>query len=384
MSQASTSSNVPRDATVADIAAPAGSTLAPSAVIPSPSTATALASCTGAKGTQIQIGYEPNLSYLANERGGPTTRFQALLQETFPSPEYQLVYKSYFREDLPGSVANGQLDFAVLELDPQSSISSRGLIGIPGQPTGVKVVTVPAGYSVVAGMNRPESAVLGQSAPWVGLSLSLMCAVVVSVFFLSVVAYVLNLRPPSPERWSRSVVTLVDPTLSRWTRAYNWMFTTTAGALVTGIWCLAGVCLFFLFSSGRAYASPPGPESDVLAKIDSNLSPKREIYEFRSNTWVKCRRTETCLRDYANEELRALLLGDRDTLCWHARQMSLEPPLEFLPDVIIPHLHAIVLPDSSLQQGLQSCVVTKLEAALAKWPLADRPTATCPKAAGSP
>jgi hypothetical protein len=162
------------------------------------------------------------------------------------------------------------------------------------------------------------------------------------------------------------------------------MFTTTTGALITAIWSLAGVCLLFIFSSGRAYAAYPNPESEALARIDAQLSPRREIYEFRSNTWVKCRRTETCLRDYANEELHALLLGDRDTLCWYERQLSLEPPLEFLPDTIIPNLHAIVLPDTQSPRGSQSCVATRLEAALAKWPLADRPTAQCPKAPPSP
>jgi hypothetical protein len=358
-----------------DVAAP------PSAAAPATSafaTSSSAPTCNPSRGSQIQIGYEPSLAYLAQERGGPTTQLQTLLQQTFPPTEYQLVYKSYFRDDLPTSVANGQLDFAILELGPQSALSSGGRLGTTTQPAGVKVVTVPVSYTVMAGQSQADGGILEHVPSWALLSVSLVLTVLASAFLLSIVAYLLNLRPPSPDRWSRSVVTLVDPALSRWTRAWNWMFTTTTGAMITGIWCLAGVCLLFLLTSARAYAANPNAKADAIAKIDASWSPKRDIYEFRSGTWVKCRRTEACLRDYANEELSALLLGDRDTLCWYADQMKLDPPLEFLPDVVVPRIYAIILPEpTSGARGPSSFVATKLEAALARWPLADRPTVSC-------
>ncbi|MGC4067281.1 MAG: hypothetical protein QM784_22090 [Polyangiaceae bacterium] len=328
MSPAHTTANAPSDASASNLAKPVTTQASPapltSATAPSSPKAVAVdgtttqGACDAAPGTQVQIGYEPSLAFLAQERNTPANRLHQLLKETFPDSNYQLVYKSYFRDDLPSSVASGKLDMAVLELGPRSSPQDGGQLSLPSQPAGIKVVTIPAGYTVMAGQSQPDDGLAEHVPPWLLLSFALLLTLIASAFLLSVVAYVLNLRPPTPDRWSRAVVTLVDPTLSRWTRAWNWMFTTTTGAMITGIWCLAGVCLLFLLTSSRAYAALSNTKSDAIEKIDSNLEPKREIYEFRSNAWVKCRRTETCLRDYANDELRALLLGDRETLCWYA------------------------------------------------------------------
>jgi len=335
---------------------------------------------------RLNVGYDSNLGHLEETADGPQSPVVALLQTAFPKPEYELVYRSFYRQDLDVNVAGGQIDVGVMSLGiGNSSNGEAGVVGRSRQRVmGVDMLPVPVSHAVMAvqpGIDEESySAVL---PAWLTFVLVTITALVVSAGAMAASTYLLNFHRSLPKETRNEAFKRLDPSLTHWSRAWRWMFTTLSGGLLTAVWGGIGVALAFIMhqeSLGNSVRLTGVREtaSAQAAKVE-NLA--NATYEFRGNYWAKCQQPFECLRHY-DDGVADALLGDPDLLCWEARKTGLARPLRFTPDVAIPISVALLVSAGKKPKGPSALdSKSRLVAALRTFPGAGRLYADCAKGA---
>jgi hypothetical protein len=349
--------------------------------------------------TQIIIGYESALGFLDESKNAPQRPILTLLHEAFPSSKYELVLKSYHREDLEANVGRSQIDVGLLRIGSADPNLGNGVVSPSTQKAiGVDMLTVPVGYSVIATRDEDAQSVPADFTGWLGKTCVFAFSLALSMVAFILVAYFLNFRWVAAGRWPSSAVTRLDPRLSCWPRVCHFMFRSASGWFFTAVWCALGVTLAM-----RACETPSGVGSKAAVAIDvaeqstceSNSgsagtdtvleraakkaacisNPEDELHEFRGDKWVRCRQGFACLQNYDNGTANALF-GPREALCWHAKRIKLEHPLRISHEVAIPNSYALLVPVIS-GAGAASDVKSRVLGALETHPYPVQPFRAC-------
>lgn len=307
--------------------------------------------------TPVVVGYETGIPPVQVGNG---TRVARVLERAFPKPCFEIVPKSYQRKDIGPSVVRGLIDVGVVGIAaPESSTDSATTALLAEDTQGVDTLLLhPASYSVVS--TRPESAspIGAQSpSPW----LLVPAGALLGIAVLLVCVFLLNFKLPRLDRWFERATQHVDPQLTGFRRALEWLYGTASGRLFALAWALLGVVLAVQGLSARALTDETAPDDDdYLRGAQLAAYPRRDVYEYRNARWKRCPRPFHCLRNYDHGESDALA-GDRDVLCQHARETR-AAELHFRPDISVPMMYALMLPRPSqaaqpaLQQSLLAAV----------------------------
>jgi hypothetical protein len=177
------------------------------------------------------------------------------------------------------------------------------------------------------------------------LPLGLLAGVVALTFS----TYLLNFRlirldPAAPAS------TRIDPRLAGLRNAAHWMYAATSGRLLTLIWAALGAVLVVqLVSSEDVVHAALQRDWQPIDGAKLAAYPGRDIYEMRDGRWKKCPRPYKCLHNYQQGVTQALA-GDRDVLCRYEAQTH-ATVFEFMPDVAVPLLYALLLPSAQAGTG---------------------------------
>lgn len=293
--------------------------------------------CTQAP-TRVVVGYEPGIPPVEVGNG---TRVVRVLERAFPKPCYELVAKSYQREDIGPSVVKGRLDVGVVGIAAAESYAEQGVSSLRARETeGVDTLLLhPATYSVVA--TKPLAPSLGahSSSPW----LLVPAGAGAGVLVLLICVFLLNFRLPRLDRYFERATTRVDPLLTGFRRTLEWIYGSTSGRVFALVWAGLGATIAVQELSTRALTDDAAPDSAEYHRgAELAAYPGRDVYEFRNQRWKKCPRPFQCLRNYDAGKNQALA-GDRDVLCHYAHETH-AAELDFRPDVGIPMVYALLLP----------------------------------------
>jgi hypothetical protein len=325
--------------------------------------------------TRIVVGYEPGIPPI---EAGNGTRVVRVLERAFPTPCYELVAKSYQREDIGPSVVKGLVDVGVVGIAAAESYAEQGVTSLRAQETeGVDTLLLhPATYSVVSTKALAPSLGVQSSSPW----LLVPAGAAIGVLALLICVFLLNFRLPRLDRYFERATTRVDPTLTGFRRTLEWIYGSTSGRVFALVWAGLGAMVALQELSRSTLTDEAEPETaDYRRGAELAAYPGRDVYEFRNQRWKKCPRPFQCLRNYDAGKNQALA-GDRDVLCHYARETH-AAELDFRPDVGIPMVYALLLPnrkpDGSDARERQSSPKQSLFAALREETYAGSPWRAC-------
>ena len=294
---------------------------------------------------QIIVGYEPGIPLSG---GALETRALRVLERAFPKPCHNLTLKSTRREDLAPDIVKGQIDVGVLGVPAAGSHAEKGVTSLPAADTaGVDVVMLhPASYAVVSAKPETTAAVTtGSSDVWMLLPVGLVAGVVALAFS----TYLLNFKLARGQALTPGH-TRLDPRLARLSSALHWMYAATSGRLLSIVWAALGAIVTVQLASSRdVMHSALERDWQPIEGAELAAYPGRDIYELRDGRWKKCPRPYKCLHNYEQGVTQALA-GDRDVLCRYEAQTH-ATVFEFMPDVAVPLLYALLLPAAAASPG---------------------------------
>lgn len=322
--------------------------------------------------TSVLVGYEPGAPLT---EAGNDSRALRVLRSAFPPPCFNLVLRSFRREDLAPTVVAGRLDVGVIGIASAATYAAHGTTSLPAQETeNVDTLMLhPASYSVVSIKAAPSHATPARR-PW----LLLTGGALSGVALLTSCAYLLNFKLPRPRRWFEQARKQLDPRLTGLRGALGWVFGSASGRLLALLWGALGATLSFQHLSARALTDEAEPkQQDYLGGAEMAAYPGRNIYEFRNRGWKKCLRPFQCLRNYDRGDTLALA-GDRDVLCHFAAETG-AAALEFRSDIAVPMLYALLLPTQAASEatGAFPSAKTAILRALQREPYSGSPWRAC-------
>lgn len=300
----------------------------------------ASATCNGPV-RQVVVGFEPGIPLSGGEI---ETRALRVLERAFPKPCNSLTLKSTRREDLAPNIIKGQIDVGVLGVPAAGSHAAKGVTSLPAADTaGVDVVMLhPASYAVVSAKPTTTQVV---TAAHTDVWLLLPCGLLAGLVTLAFSTYLLNFRLARGPDLAPGH-TRIDPRLARLGNALHWMYAATSGRLLSLLWAALGAILTVqLASTQDVVQAALGRDWHPLEGAELAAYPGRDIYELRDGRWKKCPRPYKCLHNY-EQKITQALAGDRDVLCRYEAQTH-ATLFEFVPDVAVPLLYALLLPSDS-------------------------------------
>jgi hypothetical protein len=156
------------------------------------------------------------------------------------------------------------------------------------------------------------------------------------------------------------------------------MCAATSGRLLTLIWAALGAVLVVQLASSEDVVHA-ALQRDWQPLDGARLAayPGRDIYEMRDGRWKKCPRPYKCLHNY-QQGITQALAGDRDVLCRYEAQTH-ATVFEFVPDVAVPLLYALLLPSAAGAGTGDASVESMLLAALQHEAYSGSPFRPCSK-----
>lgn len=176
--------------------------------------------------TSVLVGYEPGAPLT---EAGNDFRALRILRSAFPPPCFNLVLRSFRREDLAPTVVAGRLDVGVVGIASAATYAAHGATSLPARETeDVDTLMLhPASYSVVSIKAAPSQATPARR-PW----LLITGGALAGVALLTSCAYLLNFKLPRPSRWFEQARKQLDPRLTGLRGALGWVFGSASGRLL--------------------------------------------------------------------------------------------------------------------------------------------------------
>jgi hypothetical protein len=290
----------------------------------------------------VVVGFQRGMAIGEREA---STRVRRVLARAFPLPCYKLSFKELNRSDVASAVVDERVSLGLIAVPPPQGaaegsddspvIEDRETRGVSSLPL------MPASYSVVVDTSAPEHDGGGPVPSWVWGAASAL----VGAFLLTLVAWALNARVPSPLLWGEQGIQRLDARLKDPQRVWGWIFSSKSGGVLGLVWALLGVGVYLIWPRAVPSTLEPHKAVDLEGAVRAAY-PGRTLQEYRAGVWVPCAQPHRCLNDFVSKKSTAVA-GDRDLLCYFAKATGVGD-LQFDADgAAVPMLQVFLLPSSS-------------------------------------